>query len=143
MLVTNEAYWNNKLTVDFVRANILIRFITHLSHMLSKWSAVGRKNASFPMVLVVWATGARHFNRTARFRNLELSKERLSNLLSLGYAIKNILSARNQDFQWEIFLPSFRLHLLGRLQLLSHSHFLAPNVKWQSQECLRIPPRLS
>jgi len=48
------------------------------------------------------------------------------------------------DLKLEIFfLPSFRLHPLGGLQLLSHSHFLAPNLKWQSQECLRIPPRLS
>jgi len=78
----------------------------------------------------------------ARFRNVELSKERLSNLGSFGYAIKNILSARNQNFQLEIFF-AFRLYTLGRLQLLSHSHLLAPDLKWQSQECLRIPPRLS
>jgi hypothetical protein len=44
----------------------------------------------------------------ARFRNLKLSKERLINLLSFGYAIKNILRARNQDFQLEIF---FCFHL--------------------------------
>jgi len=79
----------------------------------------------------------------ARFRNLELSKE-LSNLVSSGYAIKNILWARNQNIQLEVFLlPSFRLHPLGRLKLLSHSHLLAPNLKRQSQESLRIPPRLS
>ena len=71
--------------------------------MLSKWSAVDRKNASIPMVLAVWATGAKHFNRICIFRNLDLSKESLSNLLSFGYALKNILRARNQDFQLEIF----------------------------------------
>jgi len=39
----------------------------------------------------------------AGFGNLELSKERQSNLGSFGYAIKNTLRARNQDFQLEIF----------------------------------------
>jgi len=64
--------------------------------------------------------------------------------VSSGYAMKKILRARNQDFELEVFLlPSFRLHPLGRLQLLSHSHILAPYLKRQSQECLRIPPRLS
>jgi len=67
LVVTNESYWN-KLIVDFVRTSILIRFInTIIAYVVSKWSAVERKNASFPMVLVVWATGARHFNRTCTF----------------------------------------------------------------------------
>jgi hypothetical protein len=49
----------------------------------------------------------------ARFRNFELSKEGLSNLLSFGYAKKNIMRARNQDFELEIF---FCLRLDSTLQ---------------------------
>jgi len=44
---------------------------------------------------------------SASFRNLEFSKERLRNLLAIGYAIKNIFKARNQDFQLEIIFMAF------------------------------------